>query len=172
MKTLVSLFVTAALTTMLAGCGKAESGGDAGGGDTHTHADGTTHSDDAHEAPAPAAAPATGNEHDEVSIGTATLGDYEIELSQGHGVLQAGNESHLVVKLPYTDSGATMVRAWIGTDDRTLSTVGSGTYNADRDVYDIHAMAPDPLSADALWCIEIEKPDDETMVIGSAKPRR
>jgi hypothetical protein len=107
--------------------------------------------------------------HDEVPLGTVTIGALEVELAQGHGALAAGQDAHLVVKLPYADSGATVVRAWIGTRDRTLSYVGKGEYAATHDDYDIHATAPDPLPPGALWWIELEQPDG-TKLLGSAQP--
>jgi hypothetical protein len=112
------------------------------------------------------------DDHDhgeEVALDPATIGDITVELMQAHGPLVAGEEGHLVVKLPYTDNGESIVRAWIGTDDRTLSYVGKGEYAPSHDDYDIHAMAPDPLPEDTMWWIEIEKPDGTT-VVGSAKP--
>jgi hypothetical protein len=162
------LILLAALVLVLAGCGESPGETPAPASGTHTHADGTTHDDHADET---AAEPAAGHDHahDEVSLGTATIGELEVELAQGHGPVAAGRESHLVVKLPYSDQGATVVRAWIGTEDRTLSFVGKGDYAASHDDYDIHAMAPDPLPGDALWWIEIEKPDGTT-IVGSAKP--
>ena len=107
--------------------------------------------------------------HDEVVSDPVTIGDMQVELAQGHGAVEAGKEGHLVVKLPYNDNGATIVRAWIGGDDRTMSMVGKGEYAPSHDDYDIHAMAPDPLPANTMWWIEIEKPDG-TKVVGSAKP--
>jgi hypothetical protein len=107
--------------------------------------------------------------HDEVSLGKAKVGDLEVELAQGHGGVEAGKEGHLVVKLPYNDAGATIVRAWIGTADRTASMVGKGTYAPSHDDYDVHADAPKPLPADAMWWVEVEKPDG-TKLVGSAKP--
>ncbi|MFM2198658.1 MAG: hypothetical protein RLZZ505_2090 [Verrucomicrobiota bacterium] len=111
-----------------------------------------------------------GHGHDEASLGKFKAGDMEIEASQGHGKVAAGKEGHLVIKLPYQDKGATVVRAWIGTDDRTLSSVGKGGYTASKDKYDIHAVAPSPLPADVKWWVEIEKPDG-TKVIGSVAPK-
>ncbi len=107
--------------------------------------------------------------HDEDSLGTVEIGDLSVELAQGHGAITGGSEGHLVVKLPYSDSGSTVVRAWIGTEDRTLSYVGKGEYAPSHDDYDVHATAPDPLPADARWWIEIAKPDG-TKVVGSAQP--
>ena len=98
-----------------------------------------------------------------------TIDGMTIELAQSHGALKGGEEGHLVVKLPYNDSGATVVRAWIGTEDRTMSFVGKGEYAPSHDDYDIHAMAPDPLPANTMWWIEIEKPDG-SKVVGSATP--
>lgn len=140
-------------------------------GDSHTHADGTTH-----EAHADDAAHADHVEeadhdhaHDEVSLGTADIGGMRVEFAQGHGGVAAGKEGHLVVKLPYNDKGATVVRAWLGTNDRTLSSVGKGEYAPSHDDYDIHAVAPSPLPADAAWWVEIQKPDG-TKAVGSVKP--
>ena len=42
-------------------------------------------------------------------------------------------------------------------------------YNTTAPNYDVHAMAPDPLPADTMWWIEVEKPDG-TKAVGSAKP--
>ena len=108
--------------------------------------------------------------HDEVSIGTVTIGEHVIELSQGHGAVAAGAEGHLVVKLPYSDDGATVVRAWIGGEDRTFSLVGLAEYAPSHDDYDVHAVAPDPLPEGALWWIELEQPDG-TKLVGSATPQ-
>jgi hypothetical protein len=107
--------------------------------------------------------------HDEESLGTVRIGDLTVELAQGHGAVTAGHEGHLVVKLPYSDDGATDVRAWIGTEDRLSSYVGLGTYAPDHDDYDVHATAPDPLPASPRWWIELEKPDGSKLV-GSALP--
>ncbi|UYV13607.1 MAG: hypothetical protein NCW75_04820 [Phycisphaera sp.] len=146
--------------------------GDAGHGDsdTHTHADGSTH--DAHDTdPQGHTDPQGEHAHhdDEVDLDPATIGGMTVALAQGHGAVEAGKEGHLIVKLPYNDNGATVVRAWIGTDDRTLSFVGKGDYAPSHDDYDIHAMAPDPLPENTMWWIEIEKPDG-TKVVGSATP--
>ena len=73
--------------------------------------------------------------------------------------MEAGKEGHLVIKLPHKDNGATTVRAWIGTDDRTLSSVGKGEYGPSHDDYVIHAVAPEPLPSNSSWWVEIEKPD-------------
>jgi hypothetical protein len=124
--------------------------------------------------PSPAETPAPSveeedHEHAEDSLGTVEIGGLAVDLAQGHGAVLAGKEGHLVVELPYSDSGATVVRAWIGTEDRTLSYVGKGEYAPSHDDYDVHATAPDPLPANALWWIEIEKPDG-TKLVGSARP--
>lgn len=158
-----------------------------GATDSHTHADGTTHQGpDAHHAqggPPASAPPASGthtnahgsvhgdhgassstDDHTVVPLPEAALGDLTIQVGQGHGVVAAGKEGHLVVSLPHDDNGATVVRAWIGTEDRTLSYVGRGDYSAAAKVYDIHAMAPDPLPTNAQWWIEIERPDGQKLV--------
>lgn len=169
---IVSLMLSVLLLGMLAACGQSEestmkeTGAEASNEETHEHEDGTTHAD--HDDGM--AAESEDHAHDdEVSLGTVTIGGMEVELAQGHGAVAAGQEGHLVVKLPYTDNGATTVRAWIGTEDRTLSYVGKGEYAPSHDDYDIHAMAPDPLPEGAMWWIEIEKPDG-TKVVGSVEP--
>ncbi|MEZ6002742.1 MAG: hypothetical protein R3F33_01035 [Planctomycetota bacterium] len=113
--------------------------------------------------------PEEDHEHDEVSIGSAQVGEFLVELAQGHGKIEAGAEGHLVVKLPYNDKGATIVRAWIGTEDRTASLVGKGEYTASHDDYDVHAMAPEPLPDGAKWWIELELPGG-TRHLGFAAP--
>lgn len=171
---IITLVTALSIWALLAGCngGGDEStngGGDTAGDGTHTHDDGTVHSDQADEGGSEGGEDAAdeGHEHDEVSIGSVTIGDMQVELAQGHGSVEAGKEGHLVVKLPYNDNGASVVRAWIGTDDRTLSMVGLGEYAASHDDYDVHAVAPDPLPEGAMWWVEIEKPDG-TKVVGSA----
>ncbi|MFK7910465.1 MAG: hypothetical protein AB8F34_07670, partial [Akkermansiaceae bacterium] len=98
--------------------------------------------------------------------GKFDIGGHMVEAAQGHGNVEAGKESHLVIKLPYKDDGQTVIRAWIGTEDRTLSSTGKGEYAPSHDDYDIHATAPSPLPAGAKWWLEIEKPDG-TKVVGS-----
>lgn len=118
---------------------------------------------------AASAAVATDDHHNEVSIGSVVIGGATVNLAQGHGLMFAGAESHLVVKLPTNDGGATVVRAWIGTSDRTQSFVAKATYAKSHDDYDVHADAPDPLPEGVQWWIEIEKPDG-TKAVGSANP--
>ncbi len=169
--------------TLVTGCERAAEQGAAkpadttAAKDTHEHADGTTHvahgdeaatADEHGHAHEGAMGEDHDHAHDEVSLGTVTIGEMEVELAQGHGKVQAAKEGHLVVKLPYNDNGATVVRAWIGTEDRTLSLVGKGDYAPSHDDYDVHAVAPDPLPENAKWWIEIEKPDG-TKVVGSAR---
>ena len=107
-----------------------------------------------------------GHEHEEVALGTFDIEGISVEALQGHGEVEAGKEGHLVIKLPYKDDGETVVRAWIGGDDRTLSSVGKGEYAPSHDDYDIHAIAPDPLADGSKWWLEIEKPDG-TKAVGS-----
>lgn len=156
MKTL-SILSTVLLSTVLTACGG------------HHDPDGHSHGPDGeHEHPEPEE-PSGGHEHPEESIGTVAIGDLAVELAQGHGAVAPGKEAHLVVKLPAGGAGATVVRAWIGTEDRTSSYVGKGEYDADHDQYDLHATAPDPLPEGALWWIELEQPDG-TKLVGSAQP--
>lgn len=150
-----------ALSTLLIGCGEKQTTDDHG----HAHADGEAHSD--HNE----AAAEEDHAHDEVTLGTFTAEDMTIEAAQGHGMIEPGKEGHLVIKLPYKDDGATIVRAWIGTEVRTMSAVGKGEYAPSHDDYDIHAIAPTPLPADAMWWVEVEKPDG-TKAIGSVAPKR
>lgn len=148
-----------ALTAFVVSCGEKEA--PAADGQGHSHEDG-----EAHGHPHPDEG---GDDHDhgaEVDLGTFKAGELEIAAAQAHGNLEAGKEGHLVVKLPYKDDGASIVRAWIGTEDRTMSTVGKGEYAPSHDDYDIHTMAPDPLPDGVKWWVEVEKPDG-TKVVGS-----
>ncbi len=139
---------------MLAGlsaCKRTESGEQASPTPTSAHPtndDGHAHDDGAE----------TGH-GDEISIGSATIGGLEVECWQGHGTIAPSKELHLVVKLPYSDSGATTIRAWIGTEDRLASIVAKAEYAASHDDYDVHCEAPSPLPENPMWWIEIEKPD-------------
>lgn len=129
------------------------------GGDAHE-----PEGEDAH-----ARAHAAADLHGEVPLGSVAIGEFDVLLAQGHGPVEAGHEGHLVVKLPYTDHGATTVRAWIGTDDRTLSFVGKGHYSEESDDYDVHATAPVPLPDEPWWWIELEPPSGEKL-LGFARP--
>ena len=154
-----------ALSALLVGCGEKKSATADDHG--HPHKEGEAHGE-------PSAAAKTEEEHDhahdEVALGKFKAGELEIEAAQGHGMVEAGKEGHLIIKLPYKDDGATVVRAWIGTEDRTLSAVGKGEYAPSHGDYDLHAMAPSPLPADVKWWVEVEKPDG-TKLVGSIAPK-
>lgn len=153
MKRLTHLISSCALCAILASCG--DHGHDH---DDHDHPhdpkheEGKEHDDD--------------HDHEEESLGTFDIDGISVEAAQAHGGVEAGKESHLVIKLPYKDNGETVVRAWIGSSDRTLSSVGKGEYAASHNDYDIHAVAPEPLPAGSTWWLEIEKPDG-TKAVGS-----
>lgn len=122
--------------------------------DSHTHSSGESH--------APSGERRATDDHDHSDaepLGKAMIGEIEIEAWQGHGNAAAGKELHLTVKLPYSDSGASTVRVWIGTEDRFASLVERATYAPSHDDYDAHAVAPDPLPANAAWWIEITRPN-------------
>lgn len=109
------------------------------------------------------------HDHDDdeaIALGQFDIGGVSVVAAQEHGHVEPGKEGHLVVKLSSSDKGATTVRAWIGIEDRTLSSVGKGEYSASHDDYDIHAIAPDPLPVGTKWWVEIEKPDG-SRVVGS-----
>ncbi len=168
MKVLAPLIATLPMLLFASGCGHSDddaktSNSNASGGDAHIHADGSTHDDHAEQGDD------HDHAHDEVDLDPVTIGGMRIELAQAHGAVAAGQEGHLVVKLPYNDSGATIVRAWIGGEDRTMSMVGMGEYAPSHGDYDIHAVAPSPLPENTMWWIEIQKPDG-TKIVGSAKP--
>ena len=139
-----------------ASCGGSSSSASEGHG--HSHDDGHDHGDHDHS-----------HEEGNYDLGTAHVGAMAVTLTQGHGVVSAGKESHLVVKLPYSDQGQSVVRAWLGVADRLQSYVGKGEYDADSDVYNIHATAPDKLPKDCKWWIEVEKPDSSKH-LGSSLP--
>ncbi|MEN8713749.1 MAG: hypothetical protein ABF384_02480 [Verrucomicrobiales bacterium] len=106
------------------------------------------------------------HEHEEVALGEFDIDGLKVTAAQGHGNVEAGKESLLVIVLPYKDNGETVTRAWIGSADRTMSSVGKGEYAPSHDDYEIHAIAPDPLPVGATWWLEIEKPDG-TKAMGS-----
>ncbi len=172
----LALAVSVVTIALLYGCTKTEepestSTNDVSpSGDVHMHDAGSTHADHDDADGDDVAKNGGGHAHDEVSLGSITIDDMEVELAQGHGAVEAGKEGHLVVKLPYSDSGATTIRAWIGGEDRTMSMVGLGTYAPSHDDYDVHAIAPNPLPVDAQWWIEIEKPEG-TKSVGSTPVR-
>ncbi|MGJ8726482.1 MAG: hypothetical protein ACSHYB_18200 [Roseibacillus sp.] len=150
---LAPIMMTAAL---LVSCKPASTDPHAG----HDHAEGEGHEESAAKEEDP-------HDHDhgeEMPIGEVTIGETTVEAAQMHGVVEAGKEGHLVIKLPYNDSGATVLRAWIGTEDRTLSSVGKGVWASGHDDYDVHLVAPDPLPEGGQWWLEIEKPDGSKSV--------
>lgn len=160
-----TLLLALSSTLWIAGCG--ESNDDHAEEGTHTHADGTVHKDGDHDEGADTG---HGDDHGvETPLPAATIGDMQVELTQAKGVIEPGKEGILLVKLPYDDKGETIVRAWIGTEDRTLSMVGKGVFAPSHGDYDVHTMAPDPLPENAMWWVEIEKPDG-TKVVGSTTP--
>ena len=149
---LVTTFIPLVVIFILAGCEKPTNSENTNKNNTTKPANKEPHKHD--------------HAHDEVDLGKFDIQGISVEVAQGHGSVAAGKESHLVIKLPYKDNGATTVRAWIGLEDRTQSSVGKGQYAASHDDYDIHATAPKPLPDGAKWWVEIEKPDG-TKAIGS-----
>tara|TARA_B110000879_G_scaffold71916_1_gene100396 strand:+ start:38976 stop:39482 length:507 start_codon:yes stop_codon:yes gene_type:complete len=152
MKTKYTLLSAIALSGLLVSCGDKEK------------------TESTEKKPAAKAAPAD-KEHDdheghddhdhgeEAELGSHEIEGIKVEAAQGHGAVEAGKEGHLILKLPYNDKGETVVRVWIGTADKTLSSAGKGVYAPSHDDYDIHTVAPDPLPADTKWWVEITKPD-------------
>jgi len=159
MKKLTYLIPMLATLGLFTGCGDSNTNAPAPKEDHgHAHAEGGGKDDHAHEEKS--------HEHEEIALGTFDISGISVAAAQGHGKVEAGKEGHLVIKLPYNDQGETVVRAWIGSGDRTLSAVGKGEYAPSHDDYDIHAIAPDRLLADTKWWVEIEKPDG-TKAMGS-----
>jgi hypothetical protein len=107
--------------------------------------------------------------HSKIELESITIAGMSIQLSQNHGTIGAGEEEHLIIQIDKGDTDVIGVRAWIGSEDRTLSYVGMGEYSVINDAYDIHTFAPEPLDENAMWWIEIEIPDG-TKHLGSAKP--
>lgn len=165
-RTSLALAAILACTLCLPGCGSnsSESGTNRRtNDDAHQHGAGENAGHDHGDTPDDQ------DHHHEVSMGTVRFGDLDVELAQSHGELAPGKELHLVVKLPYSDNGATVVRAWLGTEDRFASVVAKAEYAPSHDDYDIHAIAPDPLPESTMWWIEIEMPDGAKL-LGSVKP--
>lgn len=175
-KTLTALPITLMLAIALPACSESGSGdhGHAHGEDTHTHektasptgsghthADGSTHDDHADDT--------SDQTHQEIPLDALVINGMSIQLTQNHGPVGAGDEEHLIVKVDNGDTDIIGVRAWIGSEDRTLSYVGKGEYSVINDAYDIHTSAPDALDQNTMWWIEIEMPDG-TKHTGSIKP--
>jgi hypothetical protein len=165
---------TIALSALIASCGERNNdhGHSHASGEAHGHphpeeTHGHPHQEETHGHTQP---DAQASGHDEALLGKFNIGELEIQAIQGHGIVKAGLESHLIIKLPYKDDGTTRVRAWLGTEDRTQSSVGKGDYTASNNEYNIHAMAPSPLPAEVKWWVEIEKPDG-TKATGSIAPK-
>ena len=154
-----------ALSALLVACGEKKTTATDDHG--HPHKEGEAHGEPQAEKKADEG---HDHAHDEVPLGKFKAGELEIEAAQGHGMVEAGKEGHLIIKLPYKDDGATVVRAWIGTEDRTLSAVGKGEYAPSHGDYDIHAVAPSPLPANVKWWVEVAKPDG-TKLVGSIAPK-
>jgi hypothetical protein len=169
MKACAFTIITIPLLLLVVSC--SEQGSDAGTSSADAQQVGSTTAQDATAAGDAASDAGIGHDHahTEVDLEPAAIGELTVSLAQGHGPVVAGKEGHLVVKLPYTDNGSTIVRAWIGGKDRTLSMVGRGVYAPSHDDYDVHAMAPDELPANTLWWIELQKPDG-TRIVGSTSP--
>lgn len=154
MKIKYTLLSTLALSALLVSCGDKDKHGHSHDDSTPKHKDHEEHKgheghDDHHD-----------HDHgEEVTLGSHEIDGIKVEAAQGHGAVEAGKEGHLILKLPYNDNGETVVRVWIGTADKTLSSAGKGIYAPSHDDYDIHTMAPDPLPADTKWWVEISKPD-------------
>lgn len=169
MNDLTKIFVASIIagTLALSGCDNESPNTDDA---THADHDGHDHGDGDHDHDH------DGEMHDdhghanEVALDPMTVGGMTIELAQGHGEIEPGKELHLVVKLPYSDNGATVIRSWLGTEDRFASVVAKAEYAPSHDDYDVHAMAPDPLPENTMWWIEIEKPDGQKL-LGSTTPK-
>ena len=127
---------------------------------SHSHGDEThSHAEESHAAE---------DLHESIPLGSINISDLRVELTQNHGVVDPGEEEHLIIKFTDGDQSTMTVRAWIGTEDKTRSFVGIGEYSADQGVFDIHTVAPDNLLPDAKWWIEIEKTDG-SVHMGSSK---
>jgi hypothetical protein len=164
MKIKYMMFPAFALSALLVACGEKKTTAEDHHG--HSHKEGEAHGDPS----ANAKAEEDHGHSEELALGKFKAGDLEIEAAQGHGMVEAGKEGHLVIMLPYKDNGASIVRAWVGSEDRTMSAVGKGQYAPAHGDYDIHATAPSPLPADCKWWVEVEKPDG-TKLVGSIAPK-
>lgn len=157
-KPITALSLALGLALAMNACTETSSSSDshAHGDDTHTHAEESHTTDDMHES---------------IPLGSIMIDNITVELTQNHGVVDPGEEEHLVVKIPQSDPETFTVRAWIGTEDKTRSYVGKGEYSADHGAFDIHIIAPESLDPGAKWWIEIEKPDGSVHT-GSAMLQR
>jgi hypothetical protein len=125
---------------------------------SHSHGDEThSHAEESHAAE---------DLHESIPLGSINISDLRVELTQNHGVVDPGEEEHLIIKFTEGDQSTLTVRAWIGSEDKTRSYVGIGEYSADQGVFNIHTTAPDSLMPDAKWWIELEL-QDGTIYTGS-----
>jgi hypothetical protein len=170
MTTIARIMLAAGLATALSLTACEEQTGGSGSSTAHEHVEGDGHDHDHAEGDhSHGDGEHTGDGHDAhelVSLGTATVGEIEVEAFQGHGEAAPGKELHLVVKLGEGDTGGATVRGWIGTDDRFQSVVALAEFSATEGGYELHAVAPDPLPESASWWIEVQLPDG-TAHVGS-----
>ena len=170
MNDLTKIFVASIIagTLALSGCDNESPNPD---DPTHADHDGHDHGDGDHDHDGEMHDDHDDHDHaNEIALDPMTVGGMTVELAQGHGEIEPGKELHLVVKLPYSDNGATVIRSWLGTEDRFASVVSKAEYAPSHDDYDVHAIAPDPLPENTMWWIEIEKPDGQKL-LGSTTPK-
>jgi hypothetical protein len=127
---------------------------------SHSHGDEThSHAEESHAAV---------DLHESIPLGSISISELTFELTQNHGIVDPGEEEHLIIKFTEGDQSTLTVRAWIGSEDKTRSYVGIGEYSADQGVFNIHTTAPDSLMPDAKWWIEVEKPNGTKDVVSVA----
>lgn len=176
-KPLIALHITLMLAIALPACSESGSGdhGHAHDDDTHTHDDTASTTDSSHTHADGSIHTDHADDHadslQKIPLDALVINGMGIQLSQNHGPVGAGDEEHLIVKIDNGDADIIGVRAWIGTEDRTLSYVGKGEYSVINDAYDIHTSAPDALDDNTMWWIEIEMADG-TKHTGSVKPMK
>jgi len=145
----------------IAGCGGSDDSSDMHGDDHdhphgehdgHDHGDGQDHGVTEEHGPM-------------MDLANFAIGDMDVHAQQAGGPVRAGQEYVLFVTLPESNAAQPVVRAWIGTDDRTLSG-GVATADYEEGHYHVHVMAPTPLPQDAMWWVEVEQADG-TKLVGS-----
>ena len=95
-----------ALSALLVGCGEKKTAAADGHGPPHKEGE-------AHGEPGAKAAAKEDHDHgEEIALGKFKAGELEIEAAQGHGMVEAGKEGHLIIKLPYKDAGAISVEGF------------------------------------------------------------
>jgi hypothetical protein len=142
-----ALIVLAASTSLaIQGCEKKQAPAAPKASGTHTHSDGTTHTD---PEPGHSAAPP-------IPLGQTTSNGFTIVATRDAGNITPGGEAPIDVTV--TGAKVTAVRFWVGTEDAAGSVKARADIEnkAEPDRWHTHAEVPDPLPVGSKLWVEIE----------------